>query len=183
MGLVTRISRLVRADAHYLLDCIEEPGVLVKQALREMEEEIAADEERMKNMVRSEKALQAQIDQAQHTLTEAQEQIEASFKNREETLARAFVRKRLATTKLNAQLQRELEMLAERQRELRRSLEERRAKKAEIAEKATLYEAAKAAEEQQRLDRTLHAPVFVSDEDVELEFLEEKRKREVEVRP
>ena len=45
MTLLTRISRLFRADFHALLDSLEEPDVLLRQALREMEEEMLRDEQ------------------------------------------------------------------------------------------------------------------------------------------
>ena len=37
MALITRISRLFTADFHAVLDRIEEPDVLLKHAIREME--------------------------------------------------------------------------------------------------------------------------------------------------
>ena len=41
MALINRISRLFTADMHAVLDRLEEPDVLLKQALREMEDESA----------------------------------------------------------------------------------------------------------------------------------------------
>ena len=41
MPLVDRVARLFRADLHAVMDRIEEPDVLLRQALREMEEELA----------------------------------------------------------------------------------------------------------------------------------------------
>ena len=46
MALITRVSRLFQADFHAVLDRIEEPEVLLRQAVREMEEELARDEQR-----------------------------------------------------------------------------------------------------------------------------------------
>ena len=48
MALITRVSRLFRADLHAVLDRIEEPDVLLRQAVREMEEALARDEQRLK---------------------------------------------------------------------------------------------------------------------------------------
>jgi phage shock protein A len=44
MALITRLSRLFQADMHAVLDKIEEPELLLRQAIREMEEFIATDE-------------------------------------------------------------------------------------------------------------------------------------------
>ena len=46
MVLISRISRLFRADLHAVLDRIEEPEALLRQAIREMEELLAQDEQR-----------------------------------------------------------------------------------------------------------------------------------------
>ena len=40
MALISRVSRLFTADVHAVLDRIEEPEVLLKQAIREMEDEV-----------------------------------------------------------------------------------------------------------------------------------------------
>ena len=38
MAIVNRIRRLFRADVHAVLDIIEEPEAILKQAIREMQE-------------------------------------------------------------------------------------------------------------------------------------------------
>jgi len=41
MALINRISRLFKADFHAVLDHIEEPEALLKQAIRDMEDDLA----------------------------------------------------------------------------------------------------------------------------------------------
>ena len=48
MALITRIGRLFSADLNAVLDRIEEPDVLLKQALREMEEDLQRDAQQLK---------------------------------------------------------------------------------------------------------------------------------------
>ena len=48
MAIIQRLSRLFLADFHSVLDHIEEPESLLKQALREMEEELEQSEKRIK---------------------------------------------------------------------------------------------------------------------------------------
>ncbi|MGH8626524.1 MAG: PspA/IM30 family protein [Gammaproteobacteria bacterium] len=50
MALITRVARLFRSDLHVVLDRVEEPEVLLRQAIREMEEELSSDEQRIKLM-------------------------------------------------------------------------------------------------------------------------------------
>ncbi|RLA35148.1 MAG: hypothetical protein DRR11_01080, partial [Gammaproteobacteria bacterium] len=45
MALINRISRLFKADFHAVLDQIEEPEQLLKQAIRDMEDELATTEQ------------------------------------------------------------------------------------------------------------------------------------------
>ena len=44
MALINRISRLFKADFHAVLDHIEEPEALLKQAIRDMEDDLAKTE-------------------------------------------------------------------------------------------------------------------------------------------
>ncbi len=48
MALITRMTRLFTADLHAVLDRLEEPDVLLKQALREMEDDVALREQRVR---------------------------------------------------------------------------------------------------------------------------------------
>ena len=48
MALITRVGRLFRADLHAVLDRVEEPEVLLRQAIREMEEELAEERQRLR---------------------------------------------------------------------------------------------------------------------------------------
>ena len=43
MTLIARVSRLFRADLHAVLDRVEEPDLVLRQAVREMEEDLARD--------------------------------------------------------------------------------------------------------------------------------------------
>ena len=47
MVLINRISRLFKADFHAVLDRIEEPEQLLKQAIRDMEDDLANTEQRI----------------------------------------------------------------------------------------------------------------------------------------
>ena len=40
MSVLRRITRLFKADLHGILDCLEEPEAILRQAMRDMEDEI-----------------------------------------------------------------------------------------------------------------------------------------------
>ena len=48
MAIINRVSRLFTADIHAVLDRMEEPVVLLRHCIREMEEELADSERRVK---------------------------------------------------------------------------------------------------------------------------------------
>ena len=53
MALINRMTRLFTADLHAVLDRLEEPDVLLKHAIREMEDELALREHRMRSSTTS----------------------------------------------------------------------------------------------------------------------------------
>ncbi len=57
MALINRISRLFKADFHAVLDQIEEPEMLLKQAIREMEDDLAETEQRIRVCAHEQEAL------------------------------------------------------------------------------------------------------------------------------
>lgn len=95
MALITRISRLFSADLNAVIDHIEEPEVLLKQSLREMQEGLAVSQARLK-------AKQAQLQQvcvfkAQAELKQQQcnEELAVCLDAENDTLARTVVRRQL----------------------------------------------------------------------------------------
>ncbi|MFV2090729.1 MAG: PspA/IM30 family protein, partial [Pseudomonadales bacterium] len=64
MVLITRISRLFTADVHAVLDRIEEPEVVLKQAIREMAEEVSHGEQQLKWLTGEGQQFQTRISDA-----------------------------------------------------------------------------------------------------------------------
>ena len=71
MALITRVSRLFQADFHAVLDRIEEPDLLLRQAVREMEEELARDEQRIDSIDTDTLAYTVSLDSSITPATEA----------------------------------------------------------------------------------------------------------------
>ena len=70
MALINRMSRLFTADVHAVLDRIEEPDVLLKHAIREMEEELARSEQRVRQLEHEREPLADRHRKVQAALTE-----------------------------------------------------------------------------------------------------------------
>ncbi len=62
MALITRVTRLFTADMHAVLDRLEEPDVLLRQAVREMHEVLASDRQQLRALRGESTRLETRID-------------------------------------------------------------------------------------------------------------------------
>ena len=100
MALINRMSRLFTADVHAVLDRIEEPDVLLKHAIREMEEELARSEQRVRQLEHERAALADRHRRVQAAIAELASQLDVCFANGNDELARKVVKRKLETEKL-----------------------------------------------------------------------------------
>ena len=175
MALITRVSRLFRADLHAVLDSIEEPDVLLKQAVREMEEELARDEQRLKILRQEHGELAARGSDLDRSLGEIEGELDICFESGKEDLARTLIRRRLQAQRLEKVLSRKRASLDETLAGLRTRIEENRGRLDSMRQKAELLaenDAPSPAREPWSV-----MDVSVRDEDVEVAFLREKQRR------
>jgi len=175
MPLITRVSRLFRADLNAVLDRIEEPDVLLRQAVREMEEELACDEQRFKVLSHEHAQLATRESDIGHSLRDIEEELDVCFESEKDDLARSLIKRKLEAERLLTLLLRKRESLEETLSGLKRRLDENRARLESMRQKAELLtddNASKRAE-----DCWAIPDVTVHDHDVEVAFLREKQKR------
>ena len=175
MALITRISRLFQADFHAVLDRIEEPDVLLRQAVREMEEELARDEQRSKILKHEQGQLSARESDLEQSLHEIEEQLDVCFDSGKDDLARTSIRRKLETQRFCKGLARKRQALQETIDDLDTRLRENRTRLESMRQKAELL-----AEENARArpaDNWTLPEITVRDEDVEVAFLREKQHR------
>ena len=100
MALITRVSRLLRADLHAVLDRIEEPEALLRQAVRDMEEDLAGTSS-VAGLLRHEQAqfMRRQGDLVQ-SLHEMEQELDVCFDSGKDELARALVKRKLEAQRL-----------------------------------------------------------------------------------
>jgi phage shock protein A len=179
MALITRVSRLFRADVNAVLDRMEEPELLLKQAVREMEEALDRDEQRAKLLALELQQIASRRSDLEQRLGETEEELDLCFDTDNEALARVMLKRKLEAerfAKFLGRKQKELSLTAD---QLKRRLDENRSRLGSMRQKAALL----ATEEPG--DDTVSGwaePEFtrqfaVSDEDVELAFLRERQKR------
>ena len=96
MALINRMSRLFTADVHAVLDRIEEPDVLLRHAVREMEDEVVRSEQHVKQLGHERDRLADRHRKVQAALAELDEQISIAFHASNDELARLPLTQRQA---------------------------------------------------------------------------------------
>ena len=175
MALITRVSRLFQADFHAVLDRIEEPEVLLRQAVREMEEELARDEQRNRMLTHEQRQLVIREKEIRQSLHEIEEELDTCFEAGNDDLARTCIRRRLEMLRLEKELSRKHGAASETLEELNSRLNENRARLESMRQKAELLAGENARD--QSADNWHIPDITVRDEDVEVAFLREKQHR------
>ncbi len=104
MALMTRMSRLFTADLHAVLDRLEEPDVLLKQAIREMEDELALREHRIRMLDHEREQCSRQATDIDRELARTAEQLDVCFASGEEQLIRTLLKRKLEMDHIIARL-------------------------------------------------------------------------------
>ncbi len=172
MALITRLSKLFQADMHAVLDKIEDPELLLKQAIREMEESIATDERQTRLWENEKQQLTNKHDQLAETLTDLEDKLSLCFKSNKDDLARSLIKRKLETQQTRLLLAEKTVALQEKITRLTKQLTEHQAQLASMKQKAEAFL------DENRVNSTNweNSPVGVRDEDVEVAFLYEKQK-------
>jgi phage shock protein A len=175
MALIRRVSRLFTADLHAVLDQIEEPEALLKQAIREMEEELARHAQRIK-WLQTEIAATAS---RASTLRESHDAIDAKldlcFAAGNDDLARRLTRRKLQTAQLQRRLVETGESLASTLAEEQTSFAERQDQLEGMRQKAELFAASALRDAGERA--CCDADPWIGDDEIEVAFLREKQAR------
>jgi len=134
MTIANRVSRIFKADIHGILDSLEHPEAVLRQAVRDMEEQLRCQEAEQKTL---EKRLsQFKKVQRDHSKLheEIQKQIELCFKTNHDDLARNFVRKKLEINYRSTILAKRFEVMSVRKSELEMEIKRRPLKRKYVKE-------------------------------------------------
>ena len=175
MALITRISRLFQADLHAVLDRIEEPGALLRQAVREMEDDLARDEQGMKVLNHELGQLISRQTDISQSLDDIEDELDVCFESGKDDLARALIKRKLEALRFQKVLSRKREGQERTLNGLRTRLQENRARLDSMRQKAELLAEETVADS--FVDNWTSPDIVVRDEDVEVAFLREKQQR------
>ena len=170
MALINRMSRLFTADVHAVLDRIEEPDVLLKHAVREMEEELARGEQRARALAHERDALAERQRKAAALLAELENELEVCFTSGTDDLARKVVRRKLETERLERHIAERGAALEKELAALCAAVDEQREQLDVMRQKAELLTGS-AGDDAHRGD------FAVGEDEVEVAYLRERQKR------
>jgi len=181
MALINRISRLFKADFHAVLDHIEEPEALLKQAIRDMEDDLAKAEQRINLCAHDQDALSVRKGELEDAVIEFEAKLDLCFESDKDDLAKTLIRKKLETERLLLHLKTKHVANAKFLVEQETMLEQNNSTLESLRQKAELFA-------QRTPVQTDGSPEFddiawmaremtVGDEEVEIAYLREKNLR------
>jgi phage shock protein A len=109
MTVFKRISRLITANINHLLDQAEDPEVMVKELIRDMEESIVELRRETVRAVTRQRQLEKQIEAATELIEDLQGKAALALGEKREDLARRALTRKLQTERTRESLERELE--------------------------------------------------------------------------
>lgn len=173
--LLSRMTRLIRADAHGVLDHLEERSLVLKQHLREAEIEVDRKRAAIETLAEEETELADEAARLQCEIETIDDDVELAMREEKDDLARFAVRRLLPMRELAQQLERRREECSERRRRLAEALGRQSRQLEELRGRVRVQlNAARIAHER-------HAPLDrdggAVEEEVELELL---RRRQVQ---
>jgi phage shock protein A len=123
MKLLKRISELVSANINHLLDQAEDPEVMVKQIIRDMEANIIKLRSETVRAVGRQKQLEKQVHASSELTKDLEKKAKLAIDKNDQDLAKSLVEKKLATESRHNHLQAECEEAAKTVEQLKSDLE------------------------------------------------------------
>jgi phage shock protein A len=173
MALITRLGRLFKADMNAVIDRLEAPDILLRQAVREMDDAIAASERALASVAADRERVAARLAVLAAQRGRIADELDLCFAAGNEALARMLLRRRLHLERSERQLQQQGETLEADLADRADKLESQRRRLADLRGQAEVFQVAPDGG-----DDAFATPGHdISEADVELALLAEKRRR------
>jgi phage shock protein A len=172
MPLIHRFTQLFAADLNAVLDRIEEPDILLRHAVREMETELASMHLRARNLQQEHERSSAREQSEHELLTNLDLELDICFAAGKDELARNLVRRKLEAVKRAGALADRRTSADKARVELERGIDESRGKLAAMREKLDIL-----VDEPATAGPGATAEVSVAAEEIEIALLREKQRR------
>lgn len=174
MGMMTRITRLWKADMHGVMDQLEDKALLLKQCLREMENSLQQKQQRLKQLRRTCEQIQAELVARDKELHKLEDDLNLAVTKEKDDIARLLIRKRLILQGECGRLERQLRQLEEEQGRLAELVQQQQRQYEELKIKCAAYcqqAEQRVGNEDDDIWSESAATRYPSEEEVELELL------------
>ena len=181
MGIMSRMLRLCKADVHGVMDQLEDKGLLLKQALREMETGLKTKELHLGKITGRIRQAERDLAQRRDETRKLEKDLELAVSKGKDDIARMLIRKRRILEDSCGQLDDRITGLSEEQNVLSETLDRQRLQYDRMKIKAAAF--------YQRAESRGFEDVFTAaeatrgwkvptEEEIELELLQRKEAHE-----
>ena len=175
MAIFTRLSRLFKADFHAVIDQLEEPLMLLKQSVREMEIALQQDQARLKTLQQQQSQIIDRVREQEERITQINEELNVCFQAENETLARVLIKRKLESQQLHKLFANKQKSLAQQMAEIQQRIDERQPRLEAMQQKLQVFAEEASQNNAEQLWTSSH--VSVTDADIEVALLREKQQR------
>jgi phage shock protein A len=165
MKILDRLTVLLKADAHGVLEQLEERSLLAKQHLREAELEINRKRVRCEALAEEARRMGEEALRLERECAALDEDVALALSGGKEELARFSIRRMLPKRRTVVELRERIELASEERDRLQSHLD------SQEAEFELLEQRVRTLLATQRAGESLPEPAHVADEEVELELL------------
>jgi phage shock protein A len=173
MALITRLSRLFQADFNAVLDQIEEPGLQLKQAVREMQLAVDQDKQRMKFLHHEAEQLDLSAKRIVSSIGELDEELEICLTANKDDLARDLIRRKIAKVDQQRAIQQQIESLSRQRQQLDKQVEEQSQRLDSMKQKMDLL----VTNSDKETEFVYRGSESIRSEEIEIALLREKQRR------
>ena len=181
MALITRISRLFRADFNAVLDRIEEPDVLLKQALREMKENIYSDSHQLKLFINEYSQIEGKIKELDKDVKQINQQLDICFESNETDLARSQIKRKIEIQRYDKHLKYKFSTMDKKITELTARINENKMRLTVMQQKLELFvnEEAQTIGDECFSNSHFNSRMIINEDEIEIALLREKQARRI----
>lgn len=174
MALLHRLATLLKADAHGVVDAVEDRSLLLRQHVREAEMELHRKRARLEALEAEERTLAEEERRVEAAIQRVEEDIALALGSGKDELARFAVKKQLLLQRRRSEIQRRVKEDASERESLKETLSQHEAEFHELRERVKAH-LARAAARDRGQDIDLIGDPVVADEEIEIELLRRKR--------
>lgn len=176
MTIITRFIRLCKADIHGVMDHLEDKELLLKQYLRDMEDDLNAEKTRLGQLTAANEGSRRFFGKYENEIARIEDEIETAIQKEKDDIARFLIRKSRPYMQMRNQTSRQMEAAEDEISQLKTRIEQRQAQLKDIQRRAREYsETIKAGTDLFDIGDVENDDAF-TEEEIELELFRRKEK-------